>query len=119
MSTSIELNDSAIGEMNDQQLLQLCRGASCLTIQTDIAGLAVLAANDEDTKASPENKHYHADQLLNVSQLAELLGVKVSTVYTWRSKCPDKLPPHVDIGTDRRSTIRYRYSDVKDFLKRR
>lgn len=119
MSTSIELNDSAIGEMNDQQLLQLCRGASCLTVQTDIAMLTVLAVSDEESGALSDSKHYHADQLLTVQQLAELMGVKVSTIYTWRSKCKDKLPPHVDIGSDRRSTLRYRYSEVVAFLNRK
>ena len=120
MPTSIKMYRSAINELNDAQILDLCRGANSVKFYTEMPLLSMPTADDTKVEGEPVKAgQYHPDQLLTVPQLAELMGVKVSTIYTWRSKCRDKLPPHVDIGSDRRSTLRYRYSDVVAFLSRK
>jgi predicted DNA-binding transcriptional regulator AlpA len=53
------------------------------------------------------------DRLLNVEQLAQILGVKVSTIHDWRYRGgPLDLPPAVRLG----SALRWRASDVRKFL---
>lgn len=53
------------------------------------------------------------DRLLNVVELAEVLGVSVATIYDWRYQGhTDRFPPTVKLG----SALRWRASDVRKFL---
>lgn len=53
------------------------------------------------------------DRLLNIVELAEVLGVKVATIYDWRYQGhTDRFPPTVRLG----SALRWRASDVRSFL---
>ncbi len=52
------------------------------------------------------------DRLLNIEQLAQILGVKVSTIHDWRYRGSTALPLAVKLG----STLRWRASDVRKFL---
>lgn len=53
------------------------------------------------------------DRLLNIAELAEVLGVKVATIYDWRYLGhTDRFPPTVRLG----SALRWRASDVRMFL---
>lgn len=55
------------------------------------------------------------DRLLNIVELAEVLGVSVATIYDWRYQgCTDRFPPTVRLG----SALRWRASDVRKFLSR-
>lgn len=51
------------------------------------------------------------EKLLNPSQLAELLGVRPGTIYSWLSRGVDV--PHVKIA----GTVRFREKSVMDWLQ--
>jgi excisionase family DNA binding protein len=53
------------------------------------------------------------DKLLNPLQLAELLGVRPGTVYSWISRGIDV--PHVKIA----GTVRFNEKSVKEWLDRK
>ena len=50
------------------------------------------------------------EKLLNPSQLADILGVKLGTIYSWLSRGVDV--PHVKIA----GTVRFREKAVMDWL---
>lgn len=51
------------------------------------------------------------DRLLNPSELAEILGVKVGTIYCWLSRGVD-LPPYIKIS----GTTRWQEATVKAWI---
>lgn len=52
------------------------------------------------------------DQLLNVEQLANYLGVPVATLYQWRYRREG--PPGFRVGR----YVRYRWTDVAEWIER-
>lgn len=57
-------------------------------------------------------KGVDGNTLLRRGEVSVILGIKVSTLFNWRKR-PDILP-YVKIGR----TVRYRYIDVIEFLKK-
>jgi len=57
-------------------------------------------------------KHRSDDRLLNLSELAEFLGVARSTIYRWID-C-GKLPQPFDLGD---SAVRWRKSEIEKWLE--
>lgn len=53
------------------------------------------------------------DRLLSVQQLADYLGVPVATLYQWRWRREG--PPGFRVGRH----VRYRSSDIEDWVERR
>lgn len=53
------------------------------------------------------------DKLLNPLQLAELLGVRLGTVYSWISRGIDI--PHVKIA----GTVRFNQKSIEEWLKKK
>lgn len=53
------------------------------------------------------------DRLLNPNQLAEILGVRPGTVYSWLSRGVDI--PHVKIE----GTVRFNERSIQEWLKRK
>jgi excisionase family DNA binding protein len=51
------------------------------------------------------------DKLLNPKELAEVIGVKCSTIYSWINRGLDI--PHIKI----QGSIRFRESSIKDWLE--
>jgi excisionase family DNA binding protein len=54
------------------------------------------------------------ERLLNPKELAQILNVKVGTVYSWQSRGID-LPPFVKIG----GSTRWREAMVKEWIERK
>jgi excisionase family DNA binding protein len=53
----------------------------------------------------------HRDRLLSVTELAEYLGVPVTTLYQWRYRREG--PPGFRVGRH----VRYRWSDVQEWIE--
>jgi predicted DNA-binding transcriptional regulator AlpA len=54
------------------------------------------------------------DELLDVRQLAQWLGVSVETIYDWIYK--SVLPRPIKLGTGRSAPVRYRRRDIDRWL---
>ena len=71
----------------------------------------VLSITEEIVGSVRKIEKYNFNQLLNEYQVAEILGVKVTTLRAWRSR-RTHLPFTTSCG------VRYRYKDVLDFINR-
>lgn len=59
------------------------------------------------------SRRYKLEKLLNENELAELFQNSVLTIRRNRSAHPERLPPHIKIG----SSVRYRLSSVLKWLE--
>lgn len=53
------------------------------------------------------------DKLINIEQAAAILGIQVSTLYSWVNK---RMIPHIKLS---RSLLRFRRADIVDFVSAR
>lgn len=56
------------------------------------------------------------DRLVREDEVAELTGMSVFTLQTWRRPGSTRGPRWVNVGTDRRAVVRYRESDVQAWI---
>lgn len=56
------------------------------------------------------------DRLLGEREIAELTGMSVFTLQTWRRPGSTRGPRWVNVGTDQRKVVRYRESDVQAWI---
>ncbi len=56
------------------------------------------------------------DQMLTPAEMAALLNVSVPTLARWRVTGGG--PPFIKLGVDRRSSVRYRLSAIREYLRR-
>lgn len=54
--------------------------------------------------------------LMTKRDLAQVLQVSESTISTWCSRHPERLPPVLKLGAARNSLIRFKADDVRKFL---
>lgn len=53
-----------------------------------------------------------AEPLVDAATLSQALGLAIPTIYSLRSRMPDRLPPAVRVG----GKLRWRPQDVRDWL---
>lgn len=53
--------------------------------------------------------------LMNIEELSQRLGIPVATIYTNRTRHPDRVPPAIRFG----KTLRWRPDDVDAWIKAR
>lgn len=69
---------------------------------------------DMQTATAPTPAEAVGDRLLDVGELAGILGVQPVTLHDWRYRGrTDRMPPAVKLG----SSLRWRASDVRFFLE--
>lgn len=56
------------------------------------------------------------DHLLREEDIAELTGMSVFTLQSWRRPGSTRGPRWVNVGTNRRAVVRYRESDVQEWI---
>lgn len=69
---------------------------------------------DVRTQGQPQDQA--SDRLMREDEVADLLGMSIFTLQTWRRPGMSRGPRWVNVGTDRRSIIRYRESDIQAWI---
>ena len=57
-------------------------------------------------------------EVMTKTEVAEVLRISASTLDTWCSRKPEQLPPFIRLGSAKNSVIRFRKTDVINFINR-
>lgn len=63
------------------------------------------------------DKNNYGERTLTASLLAKYLGISESTIKTLTSRRPEALPPFFKVGNAKNSPIRWRKSDVDNWIE--
>lgn len=59
----------------------------------------------------------NCSDVMTKKEVAEVLRISLSTLNTWCSRCPNKLPPYFKLGTAKNAVIRFKKEAVIAFIK--